>query len=68
MQINEETKTDQPIPVLTSAQARKALGGISRATEHRWMRNGVLKPRHIGTRKLYLLTEINELIMEGAVS
>jgi predicted site-specific integrase-resolvase len=65
MQINEETKTDQLIPVLTSTEARKALG-ISRSTEHRWMSKGILQPTHIGTRKHYLLADINDLITEGA--
>ena len=54
------------IPTLTPAEMRKALGGISRATEHRWMCKGVLKPTHIGTRKLYQLADINKLIEEGA--
>jgi predicted site-specific integrase-resolvase len=54
------------IPTLTAAEARKALEGISRATEHRWMRKGTLKPTHIGTRKLYKLSDINTLIEEGA--
>lgn len=57
---------DQPIPVLTSTEARKALGGISRSTEHRWMSKGILQPTHIGTRKHYLLADINDLITEGA--
>ena len=57
---------DNLIQVLTATEARKALGNISRATEHRWQVNGILKPRRIGTRKLYLLEEINELILKGA--
>ena len=54
------------IPTLTPAEMRRALSRISRATEHRWMRKGVLKPTHIGTRKLYQLADINKLIEEGA--
>ena len=58
--------TQEVIPTLTPAEARKALGGISRATEHRWMCKGTLKPTHIGTRKLYKLADINALIEGGA--
>lgn len=57
---------DTPIQVLTSTEARKALGGISRSTEYRWMLKGILQPTHIGTRKHYMLADINDLITEGA--
>lgn len=64
--MKDATPTQEVIPTLTPAEARKALGGISRATEHRWMQKGILKPTHIGSSKLYKLADINALITEGA--
>lgn len=51
---------------VTATQARRALGGISRATEFRWTRKGILKPTYIGTTKLYKVSDINSLIEKGS--
>ena len=58
-----EGNTSPTIPeTVTTAQARRALGGISRTTEHRWQKRGILRPVYIGGRKLYKADDIAALI------
>jgi predicted site-specific integrase-resolvase len=58
-----EGNTSPTIPeTITTAQARLALGGISRTTEHRWQKRGILRPVYIVGRKFYRTGDIAALI------
>ncbi|MFP4261488.1 MAG: helix-turn-helix domain-containing protein [Opitutales bacterium] len=67
MKDQKPTAGQSPIlpTLLTAAQTRRALGGIARATEHRWMRRGLLVPIYIGGKKLYRESDVIALIEQS---
>jgi hypothetical protein len=50
---------------LSPAAARRALGGISPATEFRWNKSGLLVPFYLHGKKLYNASRIRKMIENG---
>jgi hypothetical protein len=57
-----ELKAANIEPALSPAATRRALGGISPATEFRWNKSGLLRPFYLHGKKLYRACDIRQMV------